>query len=474
MNFPIRARLTVVYCTLFCLSMLLIEAGAYFGLSASIYAVVDRELEARLLGVVDFLYNHASRFPLARLQAELKTHEALQPELLAIFDEGRREIFQAAQMREFADVKHREASTVVWTARTKLAPLRVLTVRRTIRGQEYDLHLATDLTVPSEIMRRFRWIPIFTAPVMLACASIAGYWISGRALAPVSELIRAAGTIGAANLGQRVKVPQSGDEIESLALTLNGMLTRIEDAFRHVTQFTADASHELRTPLAVMRATAEVALLRATGNADSYREALHRILSEAERNTILLDNMLHLARADSGTWALELRPADLGRNLRRACGRVELLAREKNIALRVEIADEPLCIAADADHLLRLCLILLDNAIKYTPAGGTITAVASGGVGVASLEVRDSGIGIAARDLPRIFSRFFRADEARTKGHGAGLGLSIAQWIVEAHHAKIFVSSKPGEGSTFRVEFPGISRAPEGHADPRGAVQRAV
>jgi signal transduction histidine kinase len=151
-----------------------------------------------------------------------------------------------------------------------------------------------------------------------------------------------------------------------------------------------------------------------------------------------------------------------------------LLAREKNIALRVEIADEPLCIAADADHLLRLCLILLDNAIKYTPAGGTITAVASGGVGVASLEVRDSGIGIAARDLPRIFSRFFRADEARTKGHGAGLGLSIAQWIVEAHHAKIFVSSKPGEGSTFRVEFPGISRAPEGHADPRGAVQRAV
>src|ERR1039457_2344922 len=132
----------------------------------------------------------------------------------------------------------------------------------------------------------------------------------------------------------------------------------IEDAFRHVTQFTADASHELRTPLAVMRATAEVALLRATGNADSYREALHRILSEAERNTILLDNMLHLARADSGTWALELRPADLGRNLGRACGRVEWRAREKNIALRVEIADEPLCIAADADHLLRLCLIL--------------------------------------------------------------------------------------------------------------------
>ena len=294
--------------------------------------------------------------------------------------------------------------------------LRVLCARRTIRQIDYDLHLATDLTVPFEILRRFGLLLLFSSPVVLACASIIGYWIGGRALAPVAEITTAARSIGAADLSRRVAVPASGDELQYLAETLNGMLSRIEDAFRHVSQFTANASHELRTPLALIRATAEVALLRVSASADSYREALHRILGETERNTALLDDLLRLAQADSGARLLRMKPMDLGENIRQACERVTPLAREKGVDLDVLIADRTLHVSADADHLRRLWLILLDNAIKYTPAGRAIKVgmFASAG-GSAICEVRDSGIGIAEVDLPYIFERFFRADQARAR-----------------------------------------------------------
>jgi heavy metal sensor kinase len=484
MKFAIRTRLTVAYCSVFCVSMMALEASAYFGLGSSINAVVDLELHARLAGVVNFVDGHI-KFALPRFQSELASHEALQPELLDIVDVEEGGIFRSPTMREIAMQKRATASPVAWTATAKsehnrVLPLRVLTERRAIRGREYDLNLATDLTVPAEVRRRFRWLLIVSAPLILVCASVAGYWISGRALAPVSELIRASQTIGAANLAQRVIVPASGDEIQELAITLNRMLTRIEDAFRHVTQFTADASHELRTPLALIRTTAEVALLGPNGNAKSYREALHRILREAEKNTGLLDSLLRLARADSVASTANLHPLNLGKKLTQACERVELLAREKNIVLRVEpIGDEeavkrPLTIAGDANELLRLCLILLDNAIKYTPEGGTVTAAATRTGETVNLEVLDTGIGIAEDDLPKIFERFFRTDEARTRGGGTGLGLSIAKLIVESHHAKISVTSAPGAGSAFRVAFPAIAATREEEAAADSAVADQV
>ncbi len=472
MNFTIRTRLTAVYCAIFCLGMVFLEAGAYFGLNASIHAVVDRELDARLLGLTEFLDDHVARRPLPRVQSEIRTHGALQPAFLAIFDGAGREIFQSQAMRGLFVTGRGAGHDAVWTAQGRTGPMRIMGARRTVHGNEYDLYLATDLTVPFEIMRRFRWILFFSAPLALACASFAGYWIAGRALAPVAELTRTARNIGGANLGQRVRVPQSSDEIHELAITLNGMLARIDDAFRHVAQFTADASHELRTPLAVIRTTAEVALLRATGNSDSYREALHRILREAEKNSDLLENLLRLARADSAARELPLHPLDAGQCVAQACERMDLVARERNVTLRLETAREPLPIAADADHLLRLCLILLDNAIKYTPPGGTVTATAARNAGMVSVTVADTGIGIAAQDLPLIFGRFFRTADARCHEAGAGLGLSIAQWIAEAHHATISVVSLPGEGSVFRVDFPRID-GPLADSREAGTASRA-
>jgi heavy metal sensor kinase len=443
---PIRVRLTIVYTAVFFAGMAALETAAFFGLKSSTNEVVDRELEARLAGLTNFLTEHIPRLTLPRLQSEIAIHTALQPDLLSIVDAGGGKIWEASALRGLGAERRTLRSTTLHGMN-----LRVLTVRRKINGRDYDLNLAVDLAKPDQILLRFRWILLLLAPVVLTCASAAGYWISGRALAPVSGLTRAARTIGVLNMGQRLDVPCSGDEIEELAVTLNEMLSRIEDAFRNVKRFTADASHELRTPLAVIRATAEVALLRSTGNANSYREALHRVLNEAERNSVLLDDLLRLARGDSDARPPKPAPVDIAAILKESCERVRMMAIEKRITVSLDAAAHT--ISGEANDLMRLCLILLDNALKYTLPGGSVSASVSRSRGSIALQIRDTGIGISEHDLPNIFARFYRADEARTRDGGAGLGLAIARSIADAHHAEIQVTSAPGEGTTFLVIF---------------------
>jgi len=246
------------------------------------------------------------------------------------------------------------------------------------------------------------------------------------------------------------------------------MLARIDDAFRHVSQFTANASHELRTPLAVIRATAEVALLKVAGTADTHREALHLILDETERSTNLLNDMLRLAQADSGTKSLRMTLVDLGENIRQACEPIALLAQEKGVHLEVAITEDVIYVSADANYLRRLWLILLDNAVKYTPGGrGVKMKMYLRGNERAICEVRDSGIGISDQDLPHIFERFYRADRARARREeGAGLGLAIAKGIAGSHGAEFEVESIVGVGSTFRVIFPHVMSTPQRNTDP--------
>jgi heavy metal sensor kinase len=324
-----------------------------------------------------------------------------------------------------------------------------------VRAQVFTLYLGTDLSVPFEVLERFRLLLILSAPIVLFCASVAGYWVSKSALKPVADLTGAAHSITTANLNRRLLVPQSGDEVQALTETLNGMLDRIEDGFRRMAQFTANASHELRAPIALMRTTAEVALLGANATAETYREALLRVLGETEKSTDLLDDMLQVARADSPRRALNLKPLDPVSGIEQVCEGVEPLAREKTLNFMCAGPRDPVLVAGDAGHLRRLWLILVDNAIKYTPAGGCIRFTWRAEQGNFVCEVKDSGIGIAEADLPHIFERFYRADKAHSRyQNGAGLGLAIAHWIVEAHDGGIHVESAPGQGSIFRVTLP--------------------
>jgi heavy metal sensor kinase len=461
MRIPIRTRLAVVYCSIFCVSTVALEAGAYLGLQSAINAVVDRELKSRLHGVEEFLEEHVSRKTMARVQAELASHAALQPERLVIDDARGQRVFPPGALAPFAAVPGADWPVVIRSSNAN-TPLRILSTRRRIRGQEFALHLGTDLAVPFEILDRFRWILIFSAPIVLIGASAAGYRVSKAALRPVSELTVAAQSITTTNLGRRVRTPASGDEIQSLAETINDMLDRIEDGYRRMAQFTANASHELRTPIALMRATSEVALLVASPTLETYREALHRILAETEKSTELLDNLLQLARADSVARVLKLEPIEIGSAIAAVCEDVAPLAHEKQLDFERVHPGFQIWIAAEANHLRRLCVILLDNAIKYTPEGGTVRVswkMASPESVVC--EIQDSGIGIAETDIPHIFERFYRAGKTRGRdASGAGLGLAIAHWIVDAHRGTIQVESAVGRGSTFRVLLPVLTHHP--------------
>jgi heavy metal sensor kinase len=484
LNLPIRTRLTAIYCVAFCLSAAALEAGAYAALTLAVYAVTDRDLYSRQGGVEEFLNEHIARLPLEKLQHEIRTHTALQPDLLWIADADGRIVYSTPALSNYTEQPG--TTPKIWTGASQNmnAPgaspnqgarpnptLRVLSARRTIHGQQYELRLAADLTLPLVVVHRFGWLLLLSCPVLVAASAAVGHWTAARALSPVLAIATAARAIDAPDLSRRIAIPPNRDELRYLAETLNGMLARIEHAFRKTTEFTANASHELRTPLAVIRATAEVALMRAPGT-DSDRTALQQILREAERNTALLEDLLRLARADSGTATLHMAPVDFAGIARFTCARCEPLAAARGVNLRLTAAPGPQKVSADAEHLKRLLLILLDNAIKYTPPGGfvhvTCTTAPSGH---ATCEVRDTGVGIAQADLPRIFERFFRSDRARTREEsGAGLGLAIAEWIARVHQSRIEVESALGVGSAFRVSLPLLQQDPDALlavSDPR-------
>jgi two-component system, OmpR family, heavy metal sensor histidine kinase CusS len=458
LNLPIRTRLTAIYCIVFCLGAGTLETGAYAALKLAISAVADRSLQTRLAGVEEFLGEHFPRLGAPRLQNEIRMHIALQPNFLQIQvlggQMGGQIMYEGPGMPADASL---EVGTVprTWTREGTSKTLRILSAQRIINGQLLRLSLGEDLTVPLEVVHHFGLLLLLSCPILIAASALVGHWTAGRALSPVLAITNAARAIDAPDLSRRIAVPPSRDELRYLAETLNGMLARIETAFRKTTELTANASHELRTPLAVIRATAEVALMRAPGT-DSDRAALREILREAERNTALLEDLLRLARADAGNASLHFGPVDFAETVRVTCGRCEPLAAAQGISLRLKPASGPLSVSGDAAHLRRLVLILLDNALKYTPAGGVVeVTVASAPSGYATCEVRDTGIGISEADLPHIFDRFFRSDRARTREQsGAGLGLAIAEWIARVHHSQIEVESVLGVGSTFRVSFP--------------------
>jgi heavy metal sensor kinase len=299
-------------------------------------------------------------------------------------------------------------------------------------------------------LNEFAWSLLLASPFALVLASAGGYIMSRRALAPVDLITRTAHSINAQNLTRQLPLRGVDDELERLSVTLNGMFGRLEGAFRRITQFTADASHELRTPVAIIRSTAEITRAQPR-TAQEYAAALDRILAESERTSRLIDDLLWLARADSDADSNVMEPMDLAESLRRACDDREALARASG--LRFTCAIPSTCAAVgDPEALRRLFLILLDNAVKYTPAGGDISLTMTAHGPVAAIEIRDTGVGIASTALPHIFERFYRvaADRSRDTG-GAGLGLSIAQEIATAHRGTIAVESQLGRGSVFRV-----------------------
>ncbi|MEP7362710.1 MAG: ATP-binding protein [Acidobacteriota bacterium] len=325
--------------------------------------------------------------------------------------------------------------------------------RISIRGHAIDIALAFPSADIDRILRTLAWIMVLVFPAVLIFALAGGWWMAKRSLQPVGEMTREARNISAHDLAARLSVPATGDELQDLAVAWNQLLARIEAAVGAVKRFTADAAHELRTPVTVVRTAAELAL-RHPRSAESYRQTLTSIEQETVQMTGLLDQLLLLARGDAGEWKFRFDTVFADQILRGLRHGLLPLAESKQIRMDWEIPAGSAMIWADETAIRRLVLILVDNAITHTPAGGTVSVSLHTGDGECALAVTDTGVGIAPEHLPNIFDRFYRADPARSPGSGAGLGLAIARAIVDAHNGTIEVASTGGQGTRFRVSLP--------------------
>ena len=290
-------------------------------------------------------------------------------------------------------------------------------------------------------------------PFVVSVIIVVGYWLMRQALRPVDEITKSARAITCTNLGDRLPLISTGDEIERLSRALNEMITRLDDAFQNIARFTADASHELRTPLTILRLELE-GIVQHRELAPQLVDQIESALEEAQHLSGIVENLLVIARLDSGAIPIERAPLNLGDLVASVVEPMQVLAEEKRVSLRCEVSSN-VCVEGDQLHLKQLILNLVDNAIKYTPAGGQIIIRVAGGDRSATLEVVDTGVGISSRALPHIFERFYRADKARSRNSkGAGLGLAIVRATCEAHKGEIRVLSTEGLGSSFFVELP--------------------
>jgi len=291
-------------------------------------------------------------------------------------------------------------------------------------------------------------------PCAVGVAIVGGYLLAGRVLAPVGAMADTARRITAESLDARLPVANSADEFGRLAGVFNETLSRLDAAFEQLRRFTADASHELRTPLTAIRSVGEVALQRSLPT-EGYREVIGSMLEEVDRLARLVENLLLLTRAEAGRIPLSRAIVDLRELVASVSDGLRVLAEEKNQELIVELSG-PVAVHCDATVLRQGITNLLHNAIKYTPPKGVIrVAATSNASGDAVIEVQDSGPGIPAVDQQRVFERFYRVDQARSRDTGGtGLGLAIARWTVEASGGRIELESMAGQGALFRVVLP--------------------
>jgi heavy metal sensor kinase len=290
-------------------------------------------------------------------------------------------------------------------------------------------------------------------PLIVAGAIGGGYALMRNALQPMDEIATTAERITSRNLNERLPAVPTGDEVERLSVSLNRMMERLEDAFHHISRFSADAAHEIRTPLAIIRGELENAL-QGSGLTEELRETLGSALEEAERLSRIVEQLLEMSRLEAGETLRERTRFDFAEMTRTTVDQMRLLAEEKNLQLRFE-STRPVEIEADPLRLKQIVVNLVDNAIKYTPSGGSVLVSTFPQDGRVVLEVADTGIGIPTAAASQIFDRFFRVDKARSRQlGGTGLGLAIVKSICAAYNGNVTVKSGEGAGAIFRVELP--------------------
>ena len=321
------------------------------------------------------------------------------------------------------------------------------------RGQRFFIEVGGLLQPIETILRRLLLSLEAGLPLVVLVAVGGGSFLVRRSLAPVVRAAGKAEQISLHNLNERLPLPATGDELERLALALNHMIARLQEAFDQNRRFLADASHELRTPLAALRGELET-LLEEANPSRELRDRVGSALEEVDRLAKIVERLFAIARLDAGEAQGEWLKFDVARLTATTAEQMALLAEDKGVSVSCA-APTQVYVEGDQARVKQVVVNLLDNAIKYTPHGGTINLSVGAAGGKAVLEVADNGIGIPAEALPHLFERFYRVDKARSRDlGGAGLGLSIVRSICSAHGGQVEVKSQLGRGSRFRVELP--------------------
>jgi heavy metal sensor kinase len=430
----LRFRLTLWYTAVLTAGLALFGTLLWLSLRHQLTADLERDLDGRAARFESFFRSESA-------EADVHLSEELE------------EFCQALPPGSYINARGSKGFAFRYPTGQPAAPGDLMVRRRAFRfnGDAFELEVGgplADIRHFLDLLRLLLWSLI---PLVIAIGCIGGAWLSGRALRPVQQVTDAALTISMENLSGRLPVPATGDEIARLAAVLNSMLSRLEAAVTTLSQFAADASHELRTPLAVIRTTAELALRRERAP-EAYRKALQEIAGESERMTQLIEDLLTLARSDAGVVDMPREAIDLREVLVEADEAMMNLAAAVRIRVTKALGDRPAIVSGNRQALQRLFLVLLDNALKYSPAGGEVILGITRAEGLVSAVVQDFGEGIEETHLPHIFQRFYQADPSRSGG-GHGLGLSLAESIAHRHGAKIEVTSARGKGTTFRLTF---------------------
>jgi heavy metal sensor kinase len=337
---------------------------------------------------------------------------------------------------------------------TEYGRLRIFnSLRTSADGRAYLLQVGMSLAPMDATLKHYRDLLWLRVPAALLLGALAAWWLSGFALRPLSRMAVAARQIDVTALDRRLPIRGAGDELDRVAGAFNETLGRLEHAVGEMRQFSAALAHELRTPLAALRGEIELTL-RAPGASPEQQQAFASQMEEIDRLTRLIDHILTLARAEAGQIRLTSLPVDLGDLVASLVSQLEPIAEARSIAIACERADA-VVVQGDPGWLQRLLLNLLDNALKFTTDHGRVAVRVTRDGETARVEVQDSGAGLSPADASRVFERFFRADPARSsRTQGAGLGLSLVQWIAAQHHGTVTVQSRLGEGSTFTVTLP--------------------
>ncbi len=459
---PLRLRLTLWYCAIFTAAAVLLSVSSWWMLRVSLASAEYHTLQEHADDVQVLL---AELGPGAgRAMTQQKFEEVYRGKddgkYLQVLDQDGKWIYRSRRMVEqglqLATPERLTPEGALLEFHQGARYVLALTYAIHANGRAYSVETGIALNKSITLLTTFGERLLLLTPAVLLMAAVGGHFMSRKALRPVAALAAEARRINDRNLDIRLPVVANGDEIAHLTETLNQMLERVELGIRSTREFVANASHELRTPLALIRTEVEVALSKPR-SAEQYRETCEQVQMDSARVTGLIDGLLMLARADAGSEPLRFLPLDANQLAVQVGAKWKTAMHHALLDFSVVQASTQASISGDASSLERLLAILLDNALRYTPPGGSVQMEVACEQNRVMFTVRDSGIGIAPEHQSRIFDRFYRAN--RTHGGnscGAGLGLALAKWIADKHDVSLMLESGAGRGSSFRFAFPQI------------------